>query len=155
VATACPREDGARAAFGREFNVRPLRFSGSGLNRAIREAVGSGHQAAAVRAVLGQLGFTHRPWEARAAGVLSWPEFWGASETPRLIVAHPPVLSTQDRRRLELLSRFSPRVRVFVDDRPGYGDPDAHHVRVELETARRPPKGGRLEALALPPAAAR
>ena len=125
------------------------------MNHALRHAVRSGPAAAAARALLRDLGLKSRHGFHSPGSVFADADAWGFGRDPSLIVAPPAVISVQDRRRLALLDRFSPRVRVFVDDRPGYGEPGTHHVRLELDDGRNPfPKGSRLEVPLAPPAVA-
>lgn len=123
--------------FADEFGAVRVRWSDYNLSRLLRL---TGERPARVdemrRMVLGLCGPRFK-WLS-PVGVLDHGEFWGRRGRPWAIVSHPYHLDPGQRAAISELGRFTPRLKVSVDDRPSHYGFGTHHVRLEVPEPRTP-----------------
>jgi hypothetical protein len=95
-------------------------------------------RVAEMRVILRMLGMGPDPHWPTHGGVFDHGEFWARSGKPWAVVGHPYGIDTVERELLSTLGRFTPALRVSVNDRPSYYGFGTDHVRIELTEPRRP-----------------
>jgi hypothetical protein len=125
------------AAFGREFGVTPAKWSTHNLARLLRRTGERPDRIAAARALLDALGmgWGGRHWSSDW-WVFDHGEMWCRRGQPVMVTGAPYDLDDQERELLAVLARWSPALRVTVNDRPSPYGWGTHHVRVELATVQ-------------------
>jgi hypothetical protein len=132
------RRLGLQEQFVIEHSAYPLRWSAHNLSRLLNLTGERPARVAEMRAILGALGMGPEGRWPAPGGVFDHGEFWARSGKPWAIVGHPYGVAPAERELLSTLARFTPRLRVNVNDRPSYYGFGSDHVRIELTEPRRP-----------------
>jgi hypothetical protein len=128
--------DARRAAFAADFGVRPIKWSRHNLVRLLNHTGERPERIAVARRLLEALGMGgFHSSLLGIGGVFDHGELWARDGLPVLIVGHPYWVhddpGSPNYMPLAELARWSPTLRVVVDDRPSCYGFRTHHVRIE------------------------
>jgi hypothetical protein len=127
-----------RQQFVIEHSARPIRWSGYNLSRLLNLTGERPDRIKKMRALLGLLGMGLQGCWPDQSGVFDHGEMWGRSGKPWAIVGHPYGVNAAEHGWLAALARFTPAIRVSINDRPSHYSRSTDHVRIELAAPHRP-----------------
>ena len=129
--------DARHRVFADHFGVRPIKWSRHNLTRLLNKTGEPRERILAVRDLIDHRLRMDSAIDQRylvdCLSVWDHGEMWARDGQPCMMVGHPYHINDEERALLDELARWSPRLKLSIDDRESYYYPKCtHHIRLEL-----------------------